>query len=100
VNVAVKWKVAALTLITWPIALWLAPTNPDSIAFKILLVLASLPLLIAVGIELYAQWKQLYERPESHVAGSPAGNKIAVALAALLIGLVVCLAYSIARQYT
>jgi hypothetical protein len=98
VNVAVKWKVAALTMVTWPIALWLTPANPDSLAFKILLVLASLPLLIAVGIELYAQWKQLYESPESYVAGSPTGNKIAVVLAAVLIGLVAYLAYSIAHH--
>ena len=50
--------------------------------------------------ELYAQWRQLYERPESYVAGSPTGNKIAVVLAALFIGLMACLAYSIARQHT
>jgi hypothetical protein len=100
VNVAVKWKVAALTLVTWPIAFWLAPSDPDSGAFKFLLVLASLPLFIALGIELYAQWRQLCERPESYVAGSPVGNKIAVVLAALLIGLVACLAYSVARQHT
>jgi hypothetical protein len=99
VNVALKWKVASLTLVTWPIALWLAP-EPDSRASKILLVLASLPLLIAVGIELYAQWKQLYESPESYVERSPAGNKIAVVLAAVLIGLVVCLAYSVVRHHT
>jgi len=99
VNVALKWKVASLTLVTWPIALWLAP-DPDSRASKVLLVLASLPLLIAVGIELYAQWKQLYQSPESHVEGSPTGNKIAVVLAAALIGLVVFLAYSVARHHT
>ena len=99
-NVAVKWKVAALTLVTWPIAFWLAPADPDSPAFKFLLVLASLPLLIAVGIELRAQWRQRYERPESYVEGSPAGNKIATVLAVALIGLVVCLEYSIARQHT
>jgi len=59
-----------------------------------------LPLFIAIGIELYAQWRQLYEKPGSYVAGSPMGNKIAVVLAALLIGLVACLAYSITRQHT
>jgi putative effector of murein hydrolase len=95
-----KWKVAALTLATWPIALWLAPPDPSSRGTKILLVFASLPLFIALGIELYAQWRQLYERPESYVAGSPTGNKIAVVLAVLLIGLVACLAYSIVRQHT
>ena len=99
-NVAVKCKIAALTLVTWPAALWLASPNPGSRASKILLVFASLPLFVAIGIELYAQWRQLYERPESYVAGSPTGNKIAVVLAALLIGLVACLAYSIARQHT
>ena len=87
-NAAVKWKVAALTLVTWPVALWLASPNPDSRASKILFVVASLPLFIAIGIELHTQWRQLYERPESYVAGSPTGNKIAVVLAALLIGLV------------
>jgi hypothetical protein len=99
VNVALTWKVASLTLVTWPIALWLAP-DPDSRTSKVLLVLASLPLLIAVGIELYAQWKQLYQSPESYVEGSRAGNKAAVALAAALIGLVVCLAYSVVRHQT
>ena len=99
-NVAVKWRIAALTLVTWPIAFWLAPSDPDSGAFKFWLVLASLPLFIAVGMELYAQWRQLYERPGSYVVGSPTGNKIAVVLAVLLIGLLACLAYSVARQYT
>jgi len=100
VKIAVKWKVAALTLVTWPIAVWLVFPNPSSRSSKALLILASVPLLVAVGIELYAQWRQLCERPESYVSGSPVGNKIAVILAAVLIGLVACLAYAIARHYT
>jgi hypothetical protein len=100
VNVAVKWKVAALTLLTWPIAAWLVFPDPGSRSSKLVFVVASLPLFIAVGIELYAQWRQLCERPESYVSGSPAGNKIAVVLAAVIIGLVAWLAYSIARHHT
>jgi len=100
VKVPVKWKVAALTLVTWPIAAWLAFPNPSSRSSEALLILASIPLFVAVGIELYAQWRQLCERPESYVSGSPAGNKIAVFLAAVLIGLVACLAYAIARHHT
>ena len=99
-KIAVKWKFAGLTLVTWPIAAWLVFPNPSSLSSKALLVLASLPLFIAVGIELYAQWRVLCERPESYVSGSPAGNKIAVVLAAVLIGLVACLAYAIARHHT
>ena len=98
-KVALNWKVASLTLVTWPVALWLAP-NPDSRASKTLLVIASLPLLIAVSIELYARWRQLKESPESYVEGSPAGNKIAIVLAVALIGLLVCLAYSVVRHDT
>lgn len=99
-TVAVKWKVAALTLVTWPVAAWLVFPDPNSRSSKALLVVASVPLFIAVGIELYAQWRQLCERPESFVSGSPTGNKIAVVLAAALIGLVACLAYAIARHHT
>ena len=99
-KVAVKWKIAALTLVTWPIAAWLVFPNPSSRSSKAMLVAASLPLFIAVGIELYAQWRQLRERPESYVSGSPAGNKIAVVLAAALMGLVACLAYAITRHHT
>ena len=98
-KVALNWKVASLTLLTWPVALWLAP-NPDSRASKTLLVIASLPLLIAVTIELYTRWRQLKESPESYVEGSPAGNKIAIVLAVALIGLLVCLAYSVVRHDT
>jgi hypothetical protein len=100
VTIAVKWKIAALTSVTWPVAAWFAFPNANSGSSKALLVGASLPLFIALGIELYAQWRQLCEKPESYVSGSPTGNKIAVVLAALLIGLVGCLAYAVARHHT
>ena len=99
-KVSAKWKIAALVLVTWPLAVWLIGQNFRSPASKLLLVVASSPLLIAAGIELYAMWRQASVHPESYVEGSPTGNKIAVVLAFVLIGCVLWAAYSLVRQHT
>ena len=98
-KVAAKWKLAALTLVAVPAAIWLVP-DPLSHWSKALIAVAFMPLFIALGIELRATWKRATEHRESYVEGSPTGNKLAVALAVVLIGLVLWAAYSVVHQHT
>lgn len=97
-KVAAKWRLAALTLVAVPAAIWLVP-DPLSRWSKALIAVAFMPLFIAVGIELRATWKRATEHPESYVEVSPTGNKLAIALAVVLIGLVLWAAYSVVHQH-
>ena len=93
---ATKWKVAALTLVTLPVAIWYVTDNPDTHISKFALFLGFSPLFVGAGAELYGQWKAVWDNlgnPEPRVVGSPTGNKIAVILGLILLGLVVFLAY-------
>ena len=93
---ASKWKVAALTLVTLPAAIWYVVDNPDTHILKLAFLLGFSPLFVGAGAELYGQWMAVWDKwgnPEPHVAGSPTGNKIAVILGLTLLGLVVFLAY-------
>lgn len=93
---ASKWKIAALTLITLPATIWFVAENPDLPLSKFVLVLGFLPLYIGVSMELYSQWKAVWDNwgnPEPRITGSPTGNKVAVILGLTLLGLVAFLAY-------
>jgi len=97
---AAKWKVAALTLVTLPAAIWLSATAQASYPPKLVIGLGYVPLFIALGMELRATWKQATEHPESYVEGSPAGNKIALGLAVVLVGFLLWAVCSMVRQHT
>ena len=96
-KVAAKWKIAGLTLVTLPAAIWLLSSTPMFHAPRLVIAVAFLPLFIALGMELRATWRQASEHPESYVEGSPIGNKLAVALAIVLIGLAFWVVYSVVR---
>jgi hypothetical protein len=93
---ASKWKIAALTLVTLPATIWFVAENPDLPISKFMLALGFLPLYIGASIELYGQWKALWDNwgnPERRAVGSPTGNKMSVILGLTLLGLVAFLAY-------
>jgi hypothetical protein len=95
-----KWKVAALTLVTLPAAIWLAAITQTFHAPRLLVGLGFVPLFIAIGMELRVTWKQVSEHPESYVEGSPAGNRIASGLAVVLAGLLLWVVCFVVRQHT
>jgi hypothetical protein len=97
---AVKWKIAALTLVTLPAATWLVVATPMSHAPWLAISMGFVPLFIALGIELRVTWKQASEHPESYVEGSPAGNRLAAALAVVLLSLLLWAVCSVVRQHT
>jgi hypothetical protein len=93
---ASKRKIAALTLVTLPATIWFVAENPDLPITKFMLVLGFLPLYIGASVELYGQWKAVWDNwgnLEPRAAGSPTGNKIAVILGLTLLALVAFLAY-------
>lgn len=101
--VASKWKVAALTLVTLPAAIWYVVDNPDTQASKLAFLLGFSPLFVGAGTELYCQWKAVCDNwgnPKPQVMGSPIGNKIAVVLGLTLLGLVIFLTYIGATRRT
>jgi hypothetical protein len=98
-----KCKVAALTLVTLPTAIWYVVDNPDTHISKLAFLLGFSPLFVGAGTELYCQWKAVWDNwgnAKPHVVGSPTGNKIAVILGLTLLGLVVFLAYVGATRRT
>jgi hypothetical protein len=100
---ASKWKIAALTLVTLPVAIWYVVANADTHNSKFVFLLGFSPLFVGAGTELYGQWKAVWDNrgnPNSQVVGSPTGNKIAVILGLTLIGLVVFLVYVGAARRT
>ena len=99
-KVAANWKIAGLTLVTLPVAIWLLASTPMVHTPKLVIAAAFLPLFIALGMELRARWRQASEHPESYIEGSPTGNRFAVALAIVLIGLALWVVYSVVRQHT
>lgn len=95
-----KWKVAALTLITLPVAMWFVFQHPESRPPGLWITIGSVPLFTAVFMELRAQWDLLSKDPNYVDKGSPVGNRIAVALAAVIICLVLFGIYrAIHEQY-
>jgi hypothetical protein len=91
-----KWKVAALTLVTFPAAFWFADQYPDFSTSKLLFLLGLSPLIVGLGMELRSQWKTVLHKwgnPESHVEASPKGNKSSVILFFILVCLVLFLAF-------
>jgi hypothetical protein len=97
---ATKWKIAALTLVTWPAAFWYLLQGPNTSSSSIVISLASLPLFVAIGIEMYSHWRLLKEQPELYVEGSPVGNMIAKVLGFILLGLLLALIYRVATNLT
>lgn len=97
---ATKWKIAALTLVTLPTAIWLAATAQMFHAPRLTIGLGLAPLFIALGTELRATWKHISEHPESYVEGSPVGNRIASGLAVVLAGLLLWVVCSMVHQHT
>ena len=90
-----KWKVAALTIVTLPAAIWFVVENPDFPIPKLPLFLGYLPLFIGLGMELHGQWKAVlvkWSNPETHVETGGTGNKsffiLLFTLAALVLFLV------------
>ena len=88
-----KWKIAALTFVTFPISIFLISQAIETHRSLIIFIGLS-PLLFAVSIELLAEvvsdlkhYKQNGEFPSSETEGSPIGNNIAVVLA-ILFGLI------------
>jgi len=83
-----KWKIAALTLVTFPLSFF-ASMESEKHGYLIIFIGLS-PLLFAVSIEFiaeivsdYQHYKQTGVFPDSKIEGSPVGNKIAVVLAIL-----------------
>lgn len=83
-----KWKIAALTFITWPVAIWFVDQAPETRPLGFWLTLGSVPLFTAILMELRDHWSRVLKDPTYVDKGSPVGNKIAVALAGLILGLV------------
>jgi len=93
---ASKWKVAALTLVTLPMAIWLSPENPDLPISKFVDFLGFLPLFIAAAMELQSQWTAVLEKwrnPESHVEKDQKGNKVFYIPCLTLVSLVLLIAF-------
>jgi hypothetical protein len=93
-----KWKVAALTLITWPAAIWFVAQDPRSRPLGLWITIGSIPLFTAILMELRAHWDRLSKDPAYVDKGSPVGNRIAVVLAAVIICLLLFGIYSAFRQ--
>jgi len=88
-----KWKIATLTLVTFPISIYLN-VQGDNANTGLIAFIGLFPLLFAVTIEFAAEivsgwrhYKQTGEIPPPEAEGSPVGNKIAVVLA-ILFGLI------------
>jgi hypothetical protein len=97
---SMKWKIAALTLVTWPAAFWYLAQSPNGVSPRLTISLASLPLFVAICIEAHSHWKLIRERPESYVEGSRIGNRIAAILGVILLGLLLALIYGVATNHT
>jgi len=90
-STASKWKIAALTLVTLPLTIWLSPKNPDLPVSKFLYFLGFLPLFIAATMELQREWEAVvhkWRNPESQVKNDQKGNKVFYILCLTLAGLV------------
>jgi hypothetical protein len=87
-----KWRLAAGTLVTLPPAFWYLGYHPRSNA-KLVIVVAFVPLLIGVLIELRDQWRVAGENPGQLKEGSPVGNVIAWVLAVPLAMLILYVVY-------
>jgi hypothetical protein len=93
-----KWAVAALTLMTMPLAIWLSGQDPKLRLMNIWIVLGFLPLGAALVIELRAQWKRVGKEPNSDMESSRIGNKVAAVLAVVLASMGVLAIYSFLTQ--
>lgn len=77
-----KWKVASLTLLTFPLTIWFADRTDDDVVRRLLIDLSFMPLIVACSMELYA--KAMSRKPDPYGGVSAAGNKIAGILAVVL----------------
>jgi hypothetical protein len=83
-----QWKIAALTLVTLPLAIWISTSiNGNFDAFTSIIVIGCLPLAIGVVFDLRERRRQMRQDPNSYEEGSPVGNKIALVIGLVLLAL-------------
>ena len=91
-----QWKIAAVSLVTWPIAIWLLVHWPGAFSPTPLMIVASLPIFVGMSLDIYARITS--DKPDPYKGGSAIGNKIAVLLAVVLICTLLFLAYRVATH--
>jgi|SRR5271163_914015 len=83
-----QWKIAALTLVTLPLAIWVSTSiDSNSNAFTAIIGIGCLPLIIGVVFDVRERRRLMRQDPNSYQEGSPIGNKIALVLGLVLLAL-------------
>ena len=83
-----QWRIAALTLVTLPLAIWVSISiHGSSNALAAFVGIGCLPLAIGVVFDLRERRRQIRQDPNSYQEGSPIGNKIALVLGLVLLAL-------------